>query len=319
VYELTVKNLTSILKKYKKNTRFINTIHDLDLIDKPTELAKKEKSTHSEIEKIALEMKFNSYLTPVISISNKTGYYIDVVKYFLLNVQSRQVWENELKEGSIFYTDSKFNPIGIGLVLSGIVRGDPIQVGTEMLVGPVNGEFKKIRVWSIHNNNKESVKILNDRERGCIAIRSIDKKDEVGTKSTRKGTVVITKNVEQCICYEFTADVEILNHSSVISPYYTPVIHCGLVRQTAKIIFEENTTLKMGDRKEVRFRFLTRPEYIERGSTFFFREGTTRGVGKVKDILLIKDDPNPGPTDTTKSKARKRQAKALRKLQKFNQ
>lgn len=313
IYEMTVKNLTKILKKYKKKTKFINSLDELSLLHDPAALAIKEKNALSEIDKVTAELKFNPFLTPIISISNKTGYYVNVVKHFLSKLEPRQVWENELKEGTIFYIDAKFTPVGIGLVVSGITRGDTIYAGTEMLLGPFKGEFKRVKVWSIHNNNREVVPSIGDRTRGCLAIKPLDKKDELTPNNIRKGLVIISKNVEQCVCYEFKADVEILNHSSVISPYYTPVIHCGSVRQTAKIIFEENTTLKMGDRKEVSFRFFAHPEFIERGCTFFFREGTTRGVGKVKDILMLKDDPSPVPMEQNK-KRRKRQ----KRLHKFD-
>jgi GTPase len=127
------------------------------------------------------------------------------------------------------------------LVVSGISRGDPIHIGTEMLIGPYGtlGEFKRIKVWSIHNNNKESVQTLCDRERGCLAIKPIDKKEDFGINNIVKGNLIISKNVKKNVCYEFTSDVQILSHSTVISPNYTPVIHCGIIRQTAKIVLNE--------------------------------------------------------------------------------
>ena len=298
IYEMTVNNINKVLKKYKKKTIFINTVNDYDITDQ-MELNDKMGEAIVKIDKLIPEFKHNRYMTPIISISNKTGYYIPVIKHFLNKLESRQVWESELKEGSMFYIDSKFTPVGIGLVVSGIVRGDPINVGTEMLIGPMgsNGEFKRIKVWSLHNNNREQVKTLYDRERGCLAIKILEKKEDLGTKHIRKGTIIISKNVNQNVGYQFTADIEVLSsHSTVISPHYTPVVHCGSIRQTARIMFEEDTSLKLGDIREVGFRFFKDPEFIEVGTTFFFREGKTRGVGKIKDVLLLKDDPNPMPT-----------------------
>jgi len=308
IYELTIKNITSILKKYKKKPKFINSIEELTLLHNPEELAKKEKESLLIIDKITPELRVNPFLTPILSVSNKTGYYMDVVRYLLSKLESRPIWNEEIP-GTIFYIDSKFTPLGIGLVVSGVVRGETIHSGTEMLIGPFSsGEFKRVKVWSIHNNNKQSVSSLDDRNRGCLAIKTLDKKDEISPALIRKGLVIISKNMEQSICFEFKADVEILNHSSVISPYYTPVIHCGSVRQTARILFQttpENPTLKLGDRKEVSFRFFAHPEFIEKGSTFFFREGRTRGVGVVKEVLLLKDDPSPLPTPQNKKRRRK--------------
>ncbi len=316
MYEIVSDNITKILKKYKKKPKFINTIEELKLINDPDELAKREKDSITNIDKIAMELKVNPYLTPIISVSNKTGYYMDIAKYLLSTLEPRQVWNNDLESGTIFYIDSKFTPTGIGLVVSGVVRGERINIGSEMLMGPFdNGEFKRIKIWSIHNNNKQSVQYIDDRNRGCLAIRSLDKKDEIVPTSIRKGLVIISKNVKQSVCYQFTADVEILNHSSVISPYYTPVIHCGSIRQTAQINFQstpENPTLKLGDRKEVTFRFFAHPEFMEEGMTFFFREGTTRGVGVVKSILLLNDDPAPNPIPQNRKRRKKNRRRQIR-------
>ncbi|ARF09802.1 GTP binding translation elongation factor [Indivirus ILV1] len=316
IYEMVIDNITKILKKYKKKPKFLNTIDELKSINDPDKIANKEKDTITIIDKITMELKVNPYLTPVLSVSNKTGYYMDSAKYLLSKLESRQSWHNELGEGSIFYIDSKFTPTGIGLVVSGIVRGDKIFVGSEMLLGPFNtGEFKRIRVWSVHNNNKEVVHYIDDRSRGCLAIKSLDKKDEINPALIRKGLVIISKNVKQKVCYQFTADVEILNHSSVISPHYTPVIHCGPIRQTARINFQsspEDPALKLGDRKEVSFRFFSHPEFVEEGMTFFFREGTTRGVGIVKSILLIKDDPSPFPISHNAIRRKKHKKRQIR-------
>lgn len=125
----------------------------------------------------------------------------------------------------------------------------------------------------------------------------MDNKDDVTKLNIRKGMIVISKDYENNVCYEFVAKIEVLNHSTVISKKYTPVIHCGTVRQSARIIIEENQVLKMGDEAEVRFRFIQYPEFIETGMIFFFREGTTRGVGVIKDILKLKDDPDPRPAE----------------------
>jgi hypothetical protein len=51
----------------------------------------------------------------------------------------------------------------------------------------------------------------------------------------------------------------------------------------------------MGDKAIVSFRFANHPEFVEIGSEFFFREGTTRGVGTIVDVLSLKNDPNKDP------------------------
>lgn len=85
-----------------------------------------------------------------------------------------------------------------------------------------------------------------------------------------------------------------LHHSTTIKTGYSPVIHCGPIRQTAKIDLEsvmpvdpnkeDKNILRSGDNKIVKFTFSFHPEFIEENMIFFFRDGTTKGVGQVLKI-----------------------------------
>lgn len=305
IYKDVLNNIGILLKKYKRKIEIINSNEYINLPD--ILLKNKEKECFPQIDNIARELKYNPYIVPIITISNKTGYYIDTVKYLLSKLEPRELWNPKTINGTIFYIDSKFTPQGIGLVVSGIVKGNSISLHNDLLIGPYGNEFRYIRVWSLHNNIKQSVNILNNKERGCLAIKSNDK--EVTKDNIRKGMIIVSKELIQNICYEFTANIEILNHSTVITKKYTPVIHCGVVRQAAQIMFEDDKSLKLGDKVTVKFRFIQYPEFIELGSTFFFREGVTRGVGTIISTLSIKDDPHPQPIITKKNRLKKRDKK----------
>ena len=296
IYDETLSLLTKLLKRNKRQVEIINTIDDLDIVNYPDKYKEQEQLSMDKINSVIQKLKINPYIVPVITVSNKTGYFIDPSKYLLTHLEPRKVWNNEMLNGSIFYIESRFTPPGIGLVVSGLTKGNPIKVNSELLIGPYGKEFRKIKAWSLHDNTKNIVKELVDRQRGCIAIKPADKKDDVSKSNIRKGMIIITKGLEQNICYKFTANITILNHSTVISSKYCPVIHCGTIRQSAKIMLAENQeALKTGDDAIVNFRFTQHPEFVEIGNTFFFREGTTRGFGTVKEILPVKDDPDPNP------------------------
>ena len=135
----------------------------------------------------------------------------------------------------------------------------------------------------------------------------MDKKIDFDRHIINKGMILRSKNVKDNSCYEFTADIQILNHSTMISQRYSPVIHCGTIRQTARIkldALDKITHLKIGDSARVNFRFISRPEFVEEGATLFFREGTTRGVGKVISIIPLADDPDKTPAQVKKRKLR---------------
>lgn len=71
---------------------------------------------------------------------------------------------------SIFYINECYNPPGIGLVISGINRGNDICINDELYLGPINKELIKFKVKLIHNDNREQLDRLTDHGRGCIAM-----------------------------------------------------------------------------------------------------------------------------------------------------
>lgn len=67
------------------------------------------------------------------------------------------------------------------------------------------------------------------------------------------------------------------------------MIHCEIVKQSAKVVAMEKELLRSGDRAVVRFHFLQRPEYLSLGSRFVFREGRTKGIGVIINIVNKED------------------------------
>jgi GTPase len=97
-----------------------------------------------------------------------------------------------------------------------------------------------------------------------------------------------------CTYREFEASVVILHHSTTIGCGYQPVIHCGVLRQAAEIVgIKGRETLKTGERAIVKFRFMYFADYLLPGSTFIFREGRAKGIGKVVQVFPL-NVANPG-------------------------
>ena len=97
--------------------------------------------------------------------------------------------------------------------------------------------------------------------------------------------MVLIDNIDKFKSYivkKFKAKINILHHSTTIKSGYSPVIHCGPIRQSAKINLN-NQILRNGDTCEVEFEFTYYPEFIEKNMIFFFRDGSTKGVGNVID------------------------------------
>jgi len=276
---------------------------------------------------------------PVITVSNKTGYYIDFIKQFFGNLTVRNIWSNfDLNANkniensivnfcknrviksfmthmdnkyfkfnlsdklSIFYIDLVYNPPGIGIVVTGINRGEDLNVGDTVFVGPINKEFKEVRIKSMHNFVQQKITTIKDHHRGTIAITG-DK--EYITKEFIKKGMILIKNKELIktnLCYRFKAAISIFNHSATLKNNYSPVIQIGNIRQSARMLLdpEENSGkdfICSKDYAYVTFKFKLRPEFIEPYQVFVFRSDTVHGVGVILDIVpvIIDEDAKPDP------------------------
>ena len=157
---------------------------------------------------------------------------------------------------------------GVGLVLYGYLKNGSISINDKLFIGPFHGEYHEINIRNIRNNLDENINTLYNDNSGCLNIKFINKKIAIKRGSIRKGLKITS---DKNAYYEFIADVYILHHPTTIRTNYQPNIQCGTISQVAKIC-TTNLLLRSGDRKEVKFRFLFRPEYIEENSYIIFRE-----------------------------------------------
>ncbi len=278
VFEKTESTLRRILKLPLFNVR-------------PYFFPKDQNKCSIEMEKF-LELKnpLDTFI-PVIPISNKTGDNLDNLRNLLNDLVPKQHWNNDIN-GSIMYVDSSFIVKGIGLVLSGTLRGKSIKLNQRLWLGPINNKFFEFRVRSLHNNIRENISELLNNQVGCLAIKFIG--NDISREQIRKGVLVFdNESFKKNVTRKFKAEIKILHHSTTIRDNYQPVLHCGLIRQTAKIKILEDLTekatngknLRTGSKALVEFTFVYRSEFIEEGTTFFFRDGSTKGFGKILEIL----------------------------------
>lgn len=289
---------------------------------------------------------------PVVYVSNVNGYYLDVVKQAMMTVEPRELWSNDENGnsivkffrnklslprlgmdgnhvGSTFYIDNAYTVKGVGLVVTGINRGDPINVNDELYIGPFAKNFIKVKLRSMHNDNRESIDSLAHHHRGCVAIKAVNIRDELKKNQICRGMVMISKaEMVKNVCYRFEAAVTIFGgHSATLRTGYSPVLHAGTIRQAAKLILpDENLTdenlaeiaamskrerkekaqkkIKSGDVECVVFKFRIRPEYLDPGTVFVFRSGDIHGVGCVVRVVSL-DNDNDAQPEPLKKKFRK--------------
>jgi len=113
----------------------------------------------------------------------------------------------------------------------------------------------------------------------------------VKRQQIRRGMVLLGRDIAlnpsptARACREFEAEVVVLLHSTTIGPRYQAMLHCGVIRQTVAIVGMQGDVMRAGERAIVRFRFMNLPEYLQVGARLLFREGRTKGVGRITALF----------------------------------
>ncbi len=258
------------------------------------------KVKHREFIESFQEGKTN--FMPVIMMSNKTGFNVDFVRELLTSIRSKSyLIRKKLIDNvptidttsypTIMYVDSTYNVTGIGIVLSGTVKYGSLALGQKVYIGPVNNTYIPITIKSMQNCISENVTILQENESGSIGIR-LETKGSFTREMFSKGQVVTTSTdfALQNTCYTFNCDVAIFNHPTTIRNGYQTVVHAGTIRQTAKFKIEADKVLRTNSKENVTIKFLSRPEFILPGTLFMFRDGKTKGMGRIHHGIPFTDD-----------------------------
>ena len=273
------QKLINRLKKLIEKSSFDKILYYINNSDK------KDDDTKHYID----HMNGNSDIIPVVSVSNKDGTNIQNLHNILFNLPSQKKWEDNSTDGSIVYLDSNYQVPGIGLVLSGTIKGKPIKIKQKLYLGPFNGQFKEVIVRSIHNSIRQNVTEIEEKVQGCFNVKFTNPKEAVARKYLKKGLVLIDsiEKWKKNISKKFIAKVNILHHATTIKDGYSPLIHCGPIRQVAvvKIINKKHECIRTGDSCLIEFTFKNHVEFIEKNMVLFFRDGSTKGVGEVLDVI----------------------------------
>jgi small GTP-binding protein len=258
IYNQTISDINKMIRHY----RYIGLFIVEDINDLPKSIFKKK--------------------LPFFSVSNKTGENIDLLKNFLKKLKPKIKWDKKNK--TTFSIDDKFQVNGVGLVVSGKMTSGKIYKGDSLFIGPFRGKWEKVVVKSLHDNFRTFINYLEPGNSGCLALKFIDKKFKVRNKSLKKGIILVKNNNNNS--KKFIADIVILRtHSTNIKIDYQPVINCKTICQSAKITGMSEKYLHGGKRARVDFEFMFNPEYIETDDIFLFREGKTRGIGKIISVI----------------------------------
>lgn len=244
----------------------------------------------------------NSDIIPIIMTSNKSGHNIDFIREFLtyLNNDTYKIRIGEkLRDPSIsepdnahatMFLDSRFNVDGIGIVLSGTVKFGDLHLHQDIYIGPINNNYVKANIKTMKNKIGDNINTIYRDESGTIGIRLYDKK-KYNINLFKKGQIVCTdiNFALKYTCYSFVADIITFNTGTKIRNGYQCVLHCGTIRHTVQFN-TNNNDIKPSKRTVIGMKFLGRSEFILPSTRLMFRDGLTKGFGKIIEVVNFRDD-----------------------------
>ena len=267
VLENTISDIEKIIQKYKPD-HHVNILHD------ETHFAGFSKGHLNKSKNV-----------PLIKVSNTTGDNIDLLTKYLNTLEIYQDWDNLREQNEYLTIEDVYQVNGVGVVISGTLNSGVIHKGDRLMVGPIDGSFVEVTIKSIHDNYKNMIDTLDSGCSGCLCIKSNEKKMVLKKALLRRGMNLISKTHNRFTTDKFVARVKILHHPTTIKKNYEPIVHCGSIRQTARIIDIDKDLLRTGDQSIVTFQFKCRPEFIQLNKQIMFREGKTKGIGIVTQVL----------------------------------
>jgi len=290
---------------YKMNLEYINTYYN-----KKMGLETIVISNEDELKSIQDKYTKGCKIVPIFPMSNVSGNGVELVRKFINELNLYTNYEDVYNSNSNFIISKSYIVQGIGLIISGVMKTGKIKKGDTLFLGPNyegfirdenniiieksklnttcknslnnenNSSYYKVVVKNIHNNFKESVDCLYAGQSGCFNIKSSNKiiiKRNMLKKGMRLLSVINSVR-------EFDAKIKILHNPSTITKKYQPTINCEGISQSVQIIDMDKEYLRSYDEAIVRFKFMYKPEYLECGSLFLFREGLTKGIGKIINV-----------------------------------
>ncbi|MEA2069919.1 MAG: GTP-binding protein [Asgard group archaeon] len=220
-------------------------------------------------------------IAPIFLVSNVTGENLDLLKSFLNILPPNKNWDLYIDKPVEFHIDETFSVTGVGTVVAGTLISGTVSLDEILYLGPdKQGNFRQVKVKSIHNKRVPVRRVIAGQT-ATFALRKVPR------SSIRKGMVLLDLNTKPKAAWEFEAEILVLYHSTTIQENYQSVVHCGTIRQTAKIIELNKDVIRTGDKAIAKFRFLYNPEFIKKGSRIIFREGRTKGIGTIKKVSYI--------------------------------
>ncbi|KZV66905.1 GTP-binding protein 1 [Peniophora sp. CONT] len=240
--------------------------------------------TSHEVAIKAAQVVTKERIAPIFQISNVTGAGLDYMRTFL-NLLPSSEDDSEKFDSSLpleFSVTEVWSVPYVGTVVNGILNSGQIKAGDPVLLGPDgNGEYISTVVKTMQRKRAD----VSHAEAGQTVALALKR---VRRAAVRKGMVIVHKiDAPPRAVKRFEGQVLILYHNTTMQVNYQAMLHSGAVRQTVRIVSIDHPQglLRTGDRATVIFEFISHPEFVKKGMKLLFREGKTKGLGVITNLL----------------------------------
>ncbi|KAK0408609.1 hypothetical protein QR680_004053 [Steinernema hermaphroditum] len=223
---------------------------------------------------------------PILAVSSVTGFNIDLLSAFLNVLPPKETSKAKQAQLSrkppVFHVEELFNVPKVGDVVYGYLTEGILREGDRIRIGPdTAGQYFGAKIGSIRRN-RQPVRSVHPGEAATIAIR----REEGMEVQLRRGMTMVSADDIAVCCHEFTARFYLLYHPyNEVCVGFQGTVFIGAVCQTATIVAVDRPSIQPCMWVTARFRFYRNPEYVRVGTQMIFREGRTKGMGEVIDIV----------------------------------
>jgi elongation factor 1-alpha len=242
-----------------------------------------------------LNQMYQKCIIPFVRISNKTGQGLDLLRALLAALRAKP-----RKLPPWFTIDHIYRVPGTGVVVSGFA-GQSLKKNMTVFVGPYgslapdrqndslthsrqndgkNTQWRETKIRNIRDDFDVDVPEVIPGQRCCLWL----KWKMVDAKLLRVGQVVALDPKPLPLTQKFEALVQIWHHHTSINRGYVCYVNCGAVKESVKFTRVDGV-LRSGSMAKVEMEFQQNLNVIQPGDVFYFRESTTRGMGKVTRLL----------------------------------
>ncbi|XP_015585384.1 GTP-binding protein 2 [Cephus cinctus] len=228
---------------------------------------------------------------PVFAVSCVTGEGLEGLTRFIRDLPPSEPTPSDSDpESCLFQIDETFRVAGLTEpVLGGLLVRGAIAPGTRLLVGPLpDGEFSPVKVASLHRNKAPCCLVRASQSASLTLVPSTNRDPPL--PHLRPGMVLVSLRDHPHATLFFQATVLVVYHATAMYPGFQATVHVGNVRQTCiieGIMDLKEAGLQTNDTASVLFRFVSHPEYLHVGMRLLFREGRTKGIGKITQIFPL--------------------------------